>query len=95
MRRTVTAAFAVVRRAADRVWTPWRDFWFKPADPLPLGVMRILFGGMLFYTHLVWGMNLEGFFGPKGWQGDNSRPRVPTRFARLVVLVAACRVDCI
>ncbi len=70
MRRTVTAAFAVVRRAADRVWTPWRDFWFKPADPLPLGVMRILFGLMLFYTHLVWGMNLEGFFGPNGWQGD-------------------------
>ena len=32
--------------------------------------MRILFGGMLFYTHLVWGMNLEGFFGPNGWQGD-------------------------
>ena len=30
--------------------------------------MRILFGGMLFYTHLVWGMNLEGFFGPNGWQ---------------------------
>jgi hypothetical protein len=66
----VTAALAVVRRAADRVWTPWRDFWFKPADPLPLAVMRILFGLMLFYTHLVWGMNLEGFFGPNGWQGD-------------------------
>ena len=31
--------------------------------------MRILFGGMLLYTHLVWGLNLEGFFGPDGWQG--------------------------
>jgi hypothetical protein len=70
MRRLMTAAFAFVRRAADRVWTPWRNFWFKPADPLPLGVMRILFGVMLFYTHLVWGLNLEGFFGPNGWQGD-------------------------
>jgi hypothetical protein len=70
MRRIVTAASAFVSRAADRVWTLWREFWFKPADPLPLGVMRILFGLMLFYTHLVWGMNLEGFFGPNGWQGD-------------------------
>ena len=31
--------------------------------------MRILFGAMLLYTHLVWGLNLEGFFGPEGWQG--------------------------
>ena len=70
MRRTVRAAFPIIRRAVDRVWTPWCDFWFKPADPLPLGVMRILFGGMLFYTHFVWGLNLEGFFGSNGWQGD-------------------------
>jgi hypothetical protein len=68
--RPVTATSAIVLRAADRVWTLWREFWFKPADPIPLAVMRILFGGMLFYTHLVWGMNLKGFFGPSGWQGD-------------------------
>jgi hypothetical protein len=33
-------------------------------------MMRILFGGMLLYTHIVWGLNLEGFFGPHGWQGE-------------------------
>jgi hypothetical protein len=70
MRQVVTAASAFVGRAVERVWTLWREFWFKPADPLPLAVMRILFGGMLFYTHLVWGMNLEAFFGPNGWQGE-------------------------
>jgi hypothetical protein len=52
------------------VWGPWCRFWFEPADPTPLAVMRILFGGMLLYTHIVWGLNLEGFFGPHGWQGD-------------------------
>lgn len=70
MRRLVTAAFILVCRAVDRVWTKWCEFWFKPADPIPLAVMRILFGVMLFYTHLVWGLNLEGFFGHNGWQGD-------------------------
>src|SRR5580704_1452543 len=70
MRQIVTAAFISMRRAAGRVWAPWCEFWFKPADPTPLAVMRILFGGMLFYTHLVWGLNLEGFFGHNGWQGD-------------------------
>jgi hypothetical protein len=70
MRRPLTAVLLRLRRAGNRVWTPWREFWFNPADPMPLAVMRILFGGMLFYTHLVWGFNLEGFFGPNGWQGE-------------------------
>lgn len=30
--------------------------------------MRILSGMMLLYTHLVWGLALEAFFGPDGWQ---------------------------
>ena len=70
MRWPLTAALRQLRRAGNRVWSPWREFWFKPADPTPLAVMRILFGGMLFYTHLVWGLNLEGFFGRNGWQGE-------------------------
>jgi hypothetical protein len=57
------------RRAWESLYQPWRRFWFEPADPTPLAVMRILFGAMLLYTHLVWGLNLEGFFGPEGWQG--------------------------
>jgi hypothetical protein len=57
-----------LRRVWDAVYCPWRRFWFEPADPTPLAVMRILFGGMLLYTHIVWGLNLEGFFGPSGWQ---------------------------
>ena len=62
-----------VRPRAARVgapWDPWCRFWFEPADPTPLAAMRILFGGMLLYTHIVWGLNLEGFIGPHGWQGE-------------------------
>ena len=70
MRWAVTGALSSLARAGNRLWQPWREFWFTPADPTPLAVMRILFGGMLFYTHLVWGLNLEGFFGPNGWQSE-------------------------
>lgn len=45
----------------------WERFWFRPADPVVLSLMRLLVGGMLFYTHIVWGMNLPAFFGADGW----------------------------
>ncbi len=45
----------------------WNRFWFTPADPATLGLIRLLAGLLLFYTHLVWSLDLEGFFGPQGW----------------------------
>jgi len=71
MQRAVTVAQLRLRHASSRVCEPWRQFWFRPADPTPLCVMRILFGGMLLYTHAVWGLNLDGFFGPHGWQDES------------------------
>ena len=69
LKRLIPAAVRTSARAWEALYHPWRRFWFEPADPTPLAVMRILFGAMLLYTHLVWGLNLEGFFGPQGWQG--------------------------
>lgn len=48
----------------------WNRFWFSSADPATLGLMRILAGAMLLYTHLVWTLRLEQFFGPNGWLSD-------------------------
>ena len=45
----------------------WNAFWFTPADPTLLGLLRILTGLMLLYTHAVWGLVLGDFFGPAGW----------------------------
>jgi hypothetical protein len=45
----------------------WNRFWFTPADPATLCVVRILAGGMLFYTQCVWALDLEAFFGPDSW----------------------------
>ena len=46
----------------------WDEFWFQPEDPLTLGVLRIVTGLMLVYTHVVWGIKLEAFLGPNGFQ---------------------------
>jgi hypothetical protein len=45
----------------------WNRFWFTPADPASLCLIRIFTGLMLFYTHLVWSLDLEAFLGSEGW----------------------------
>ena len=45
----------------------WDAFWFTPADPSLLGLLRVLTGLMLLYTHAVWGLVLGQFFGPSSW----------------------------
>ena len=45
----------------------WDRFWFTPSKPHTLALIRILGGGMLFYTHLVWSRGLTDFLGPKAW----------------------------
>ena len=45
----------------------WNRFWFEPRDPATVGLLRILSGAMLLYTHLVWSLRLEDFFGANGW----------------------------
>lgn len=45
----------------------WNRFWFTPVDPATLGLIRILAGAMLLYTHLVWSVVLVDFFGRDSW----------------------------
>jgi hypothetical protein len=45
----------------------WNAFWYTPADPTLLGMIRILTGLMLLYTHAIWGLALNDFLGPDGW----------------------------
>lgn len=45
----------------------WNAFWFRPAAPHTLCLIRILAGAMLFYTHLVWTIGLEDFLGANAW----------------------------
>lgn len=45
----------------------WNRFWFTPTDPATLGLLRICAGLMLLYTHAVWTLELEAFFGADGF----------------------------
>jgi len=50
-----------------RISTAWTEFWFTPRDPFSLCVMRCLVGWMAFYSTLVWGIELESFVFPHGY----------------------------
>ncbi len=88
MRRAVTAVTAYIRNALRA----WDAFWFTPVDPTLLGVLRILTGSMLVYTHLVWGLVLEDFFGADGWLSPEAVAAIlrdQTTFSHWWVLPAA------
>jgi hypothetical protein len=56
-----------LRHYFRELWHAWNRFWFTPVDPATLSFIRLLAGGMLFYTHLVWSLDLTGFIGPEGY----------------------------
>lgn len=56
---------------AQQVWHHWDKFLFTPTDVATLAIIRILAGAMLLYTHFVWTLDLEGFFGANGWLSND------------------------
>jgi hypothetical protein len=68
----VTRATTAVRNWAAEVLDGWNRFWFTPADPATLGLIRICAGAMLLYTHLVWSLDLTAFIGPTSWLPDDA-----------------------
>ncbi len=58
---------AAARNYASEIWEAWDQFWFTPMSPSTLSAIRVLAGAMLLYTHFIWSMDLEAFFGPQGW----------------------------
>lgn len=45
----------------------WNRFWFQTTDPATLCCIRVLAGLMLLYSHAVWTLDLEAFFGVQSW----------------------------
>lgn len=63
-----TSAASGLRARIQAAGSSWQNFWFRPADTLTLGLMRLLTGGMLVYNLLVWSIDLQAFFGRSGLQ---------------------------
>jgi predicted DCC family thiol-disulfide oxidoreductase YuxK len=45
----------------------WNRFFFTPADPTALGLIRVMVGLLLFWNLAVYGFDLHGFLGTEGW----------------------------
>jgi hypothetical protein len=50
----------------------WDRFFFTPADPTTLGLIRILLGSLLLWDIAVLGIDLHDYFGSTGWIGPEA-----------------------
>ena len=71
MRRLITPAARYLANLVRDLAEGWDRFWFTPADPTLLGLIRVLTGLMLLYTHAVWGLALDDFFGAEPWLSES------------------------
>ncbi len=65
--RALSSATAYLRALSTDGAQAWDAFWFTPADPINLGVIRILLGALLLYTHITALPDLLEYIGPSGW----------------------------
>jgi len=45
----------------------WKAFFFTPADPTPLGLIRVVVGLLALWSLIVFGLDLHDYFGSSGW----------------------------
>jgi len=63
----MNAAARAAREWIQSLVSGWDQFWFTPARPHTLCVIRILTGAMMLYTHAVWAFGSADFLGPQSW----------------------------
>jgi predicted DCC family thiol-disulfide oxidoreductase YuxK len=45
----------------------WNAFFFTPADPTPVGLIRVAVGLLLLWNLAIYGLDLHAYFGTVGW----------------------------
>lgn len=68
LRGTAGLAARLIQRGVDG----WSTFFFRPANALPLGVVRIGIGSLLVWNLLVLGLDLRDYLGSDGWIGPEA-----------------------
>jgi hypothetical protein len=58
---------------SQRMLRAWDRFWFTPADPTTLGLIRVCCGLITLYTILVYSFDLQDFMGRHAWYDLHSR----------------------
>jgi hypothetical protein len=59
----------------------WNRFWFKPSDPVVLGMIRFCTGMVVVYTHLMYSFDLMSYVGNDAWI-DQGRPESAGHYLR-------------
>jgi hypothetical protein len=68
----------------QRGWSGWCGFWFRPTDPTPLAMMRIVAGLLTLYVHIAYCLDLKSFFGENAWYERSLAERSFREFPILV-----------
>ncbi len=63
MRRLVTAPFRYFGELGQAIARGWNLFFFTPADPTSLGLVRLVVGLLAFWSLFVYGFDLPDFLG--------------------------------
>ena len=69
MRRLITGPASYLADLGRGTARGWDDFFFRPADPTAVGVIRLGVGLLLLWNYAVLGLDLHAFLGSTGWAG--------------------------
>jgi predicted DCC family thiol-disulfide oxidoreductase YuxK len=72
VRRLVTGPIDYLAGLGRDAWAAWDRFAFAPADPTPLGVVRIASGALAFWCLFVYGLDLRAYLGSDGWMSPEA-----------------------
>jgi predicted DCC family thiol-disulfide oxidoreductase YuxK len=67
VRRLVSDLAAYAAELWGTLVRGWNAFFFTPADPTALGLIRVTVGLLLLYSMGVFGLDLRAYFGSDGW----------------------------
>ncbi len=67
MRRLLNDARSYLGELLGSIRLGWNGFFFTPADPTALGLIRVATGLLAFWSLLVLGLDLYDYFGSDGW----------------------------
>jgi len=67
VRRILSELANYLGRLATTARRGWNAFFFTPADPTPLGLIRVVVGLLALWSLIVLGLDLHDYFGSDGW----------------------------
>jgi predicted DCC family thiol-disulfide oxidoreductase YuxK len=63
----LTGTIAYLAELLETIRRGWNRFFFEPADPTSLGLIRLFTGILAFWSLLVFGLDLNDYFSSTGW----------------------------